>query len=56
MGKITKSQAKRLIKAIRSKAQRLYIGDVSGNSGYDVVTAKDMEAVERLTNKWLKRV
>lgn len=53
MPKITKSQAKRLVRDIQSKASKLYLAH---NPNLRVVNVKDMEAIERLTAKWLKRL
>ena len=51
MAKITKAQQKRLVRDIRSKAQRLFIHP------HDLtVSVADMAAIEKLTAKWLKRI
>ena len=61
MPRLTKPQQKRLVKEILSKTQKLYLYSI--NVGYKetvrqtlLVTTKDMEAIERLTQKWLKRI
>ena len=61
MPRLTKTQQKRLVKEILSKTQKLYLCSI--NVGYKetvrqtlLVTTKDMEAIERLTQKWLKRI
>lgn len=61
MPRLTKTQQKRLVKEILSKTQKLYLYSI--NVGYKetvrqtlLVTTKDMEAIERLTQKWLKRI
>ena len=52
--KPTKAQMKRLIVAIQRKTFSLY------TYGFDekgtIVTSKDIEAIERLTVKWMKRL
>jgi hypothetical protein len=55
MPKMTKTQAKRMVKDILGKTQKLYLSEVGGIKGYTVNT-NDMQAVERLTAKWLKRL
>ena len=51
MAKITKAQQKRLVRDIKSKAQRLFM------TTYPViVNTADMAAIEKLTAKWLKRI
>ena len=61
MPRLTKTQQKRLVKEILSKTQKLYLYSI--NVWYKetvrqtlLVTTKDMEAIERLTQKWLKRI
>ena len=61
MPRLTKTQQKSLVKEILSKPQKLYLYSI--NVGYKetvrqtlLVTTKDMEAIERLTQKWLKRI
>ena len=58
MPRLTKTQAKRLITDILSKTQKLYMstGQTRSLALRTVVNTKDMEAVERLTEKWLKRL
>lgn len=52
MGKLTKTEKKRLITAIEQKTKKLYMQ--SGVSD-QTVTASDMEAIHRLCKKWGKR-
>jgi predicted GH43/DUF377 family glycosyl hydrolase len=57
--KLTKTQKKRLVEDIISKTQKLYMAfsgrGASGPSLY-VVSTKDLEAIEKLTTKWMKRI
>jgi len=53
MSKMTKTQKKRLIQAIYSKTQKLYME--SGVSD-QTVTSKDMDAVFKMCQRWFKRV
>lgn len=55
MGKLTKTQKKRLVNDIMSKTKKLYMSDLKGWELY-VVSTKDLEAIERLTAKWMKRI
>jgi hypothetical protein len=55
--KLTKTQKKRLVQDILSKSMKLYTQPVryqDGSSG--VMSVKDMEAIERLCAKWMKRI
>ena len=57
MAKMTKTQKKRLVQDILSKSMKLYMQPVkyqAGSSG--VMSVKDMEAMERLCSKWMKRI
>ena len=52
MSKLTKAQKKRLVKEILSKSKKLYM--LYDNP--DILSTKDMAAIEKLTSKWLKRI
>lgn len=56
MAKMTKAQKKRMVKDIMKKTQKLYMSD--DNSAYTawVVSIADMSAIEKLCNKWMKRI
>ena len=54
MGRLTKTQKKRLVREIQSKAKKLYM--VRYDAFVDIVNTKDMEAIEKLCNKWMKRI
>ena len=58
MAKMTKTQVRRMINDIESKAKKLFIGKRSDGVQRQgiVVTTKDMEAIEKLCKKWLKRI
>lgn len=57
MGKLTKTQQKRLVKDIYKKTQKLWVQTLKDyDKGSNIVTVKDMEAIERLTTKWMKRI
>jgi len=53
MAKMTKTQARRLVKEIENKTKKLFI---QGHSASTLVrvTVKDMETVKRLCDKWNK--
>jgi len=50
MSKMTKAQKKRMVREILAKSKKLY-GLYDG-----ILSTKDMEAIERLCAKWLKRI
>lgn len=55
MPKLTKTQQKRLVKEVMAKSKKLFVyAKMRAESG--VVSVKDMEAIERITAKWLKRI
>lgn len=54
MAKMTKAQKKRMVKDIMKKTQKLYMSD-SANIKF-IVSTKDMDAIERLCNKWMNRI
>ena len=55
MGKMTKAQAKRLVKSIEAKTQKLFLW-YDTSTGKSIVNATDMIAIEKLRDKWLKRI
>lgn len=55
MAKMTKTQAKRLIKEIENKTKKLFIQGSSASTLVRV-TVKDMEAVKKLCDKWTKDI
>jgi len=56
MAKMTKTQKKRLISEIEKKSKKLYMGDgITFSQGY-IVSTRDMEAIEKLCAKWMKRI
>lgn len=54
MARLTKTQKKRLVKEIESKAKKLYM--VPTLDIVKVVNTKDMEAIEKLCAKFMKRI
>jgi hypothetical protein len=56
MGKLTKTQQKRLVDDILSKTQKLWLEASKSRHIGMIVSIKDMEAIERLTAKWMKRI
>jgi hypothetical protein len=54
MAKLTKAQQKRLVNEILNKSKKLYM--VKRKDYQNIVPSKDMDAIERLCNKWLKRI
>ena len=57
MTRITKTQAKRLINDIESKARKLFNSPRAGKGGFPVTcTIKDMEAIQRMCDRWMKRL
>ena len=57
MAKMTKTQKKRMVKDILNKAKKLYMIDVVGPyRGVEILDTKDMVAVEKMCNKWMKRI
>lgn len=58
MPKMTKSEAKRLVLAIESKAKKLYLRShpASSASYLNVVTTQDLAAIEKMCAKWMKRI
>tara|TARA_Y100000310_G_scaffold310552_1_gene355922 strand:- start:53 stop:214 length:162 start_codon:yes stop_codon:yes gene_type:complete len=52
MSKLTKAQKKRLVKEIISKSKKLYMADFNPA----ILTVRDLDAIEKLTSKWLKRI
>tara|TARA_Y100001973_G_C5201792_1_gene338376 strand:- start:3660 stop:3842 length:183 start_codon:yes stop_codon:yes gene_type:complete len=59
MAKMTKAQAKRMVRDIESKAKKLFVNErtkgMSGNMA-GVVSVQDMAAIEKLCSKWMKRI
>ena len=58
MAKLTKAQKKRLVSEIMRKTSKLDFdshGDWGPKGGH-IINTKDLEAVERLTDKWMKRI
>ena len=54
---MTKTQKKRMVKDILNKAKKLYMIDVVGPyRGVEILDTKDMVAVEKMCNKWMKRI
>ena len=58
MAKMTKAQQKRMVRDIMVKAQKLFMaGSYRANWPKPAaVSAADMQAIEKLTTKWLKRL
>jgi hypothetical protein len=58
MPKMTKAQQKRMVKDILKKTKKLYMSEVRNmGSAYSIiVNNKDVEAVERMCSKWMKRI
>jgi len=55
--KLTKGQQKRLVQSIRDKTVKLFTEVNLGHSALPlVVSFKDMEAIEKLCSKWMKRI
>ena len=59
MAKMTKTQAKRLVKDIEAKTKKLFVNErstgIAGNVA-GIVSVQDMAAIEKLCSKWLKRI
>jgi len=55
MAKMTKAQAKRLVRDIESKTRKLYFQSTN-TSMNDVVSIPDIVAIEKLCKKWMKRI
>jgi len=53
--KPTKAQMKRLINAIKSKSFALWQYGATGRTA-NIVSTKDIQAIESLTMKWMKRL
>ena len=57
MAKMTKAQKKRMVQEIRKKSQKLYTQSwLPGVTTGAVVSTKDMEAIERMCARWMKRI
>jgi hypothetical protein len=54
--KLSKSEARRLILAVKSKTQKLWLSPTQLKPLAGVVSTADMAAIEKLTSKWLKRL
>jgi len=52
MSKLTKAQTKRLCRDIRQKTKKLFMDP----SGRHIVSVADMQAIDKLSAKWLKRI
>ncbi len=56
MPRMSKTQKKRMITDILRKTNKLYM-DWYGSGQVDyIVSTKDMEAIDKLCKKWMKRV
>lgn len=58
MAKMTKAQAKRMVRDIEAKTKKLYTmnwGSKNVTSNV-IVSTPDMAAIEKLTAKWMKRI
>ena len=56
MARMTKAQKKRKVRDIVQKTRSLYNSWAgSGNVDY-IISTRDMEAIEKLTRKWFKRI
>jgi len=55
MAKMTKAQAKRMVRDIEKKTKKLFLIQTSARFVHPVSTA-DMQAIEKLCSKWLKRI
>jgi len=53
MAKITKAQAKRLVRDIEAKTKKLFVNE---GTVYHTVSVHDMAAIEKLCAKWMKRI
>ena len=60
MSRMTKAQQKRMVRDINSKAKKLYGTGLraakAGRFNESILSVKDMEAIEKLTSKWLERI
>jgi hypothetical protein len=54
MAKLTKTQRKRLVSEIQKKTKKLYMSPDFAHQV--IVSTKDMEAIDRLCAKWMKRL
>jgi len=55
MAKMTKAQKKRMVRDIESKAKKLFM-DASPPYTSAILTVADVQAIEKLCSKWLKRI
>jgi len=56
MAKMTKAQAKRMLKSILSKSQKLCFANI-GQSGYfGAMSTKDLLTIEKIVSKELKKL
>lgn len=58
MARLTKTQQKRLVDGVMSKATKLYMyshSDMAGHPNH-IIDTKDMIAIEKLCSKWFKRI
>ena len=55
MAKLTKTQAKRLVRDIESKAKKLYTHSTPSAIRHPLST-KDMQTIEKLCSSWLKKI
>ena len=55
MAKMTKAQKKRMVVDIESKAKKLWLTSDPKTGGL-FMSVKDMETIEKLCKKWLKRI
>ena len=57
MAKLTKTQKKRLVSEIQKKTKKFYLDQATWvATGVNMVSTKDMEAIDRLCAKWMKRI
>jgi tRNA(Arg) A34 adenosine deaminase TadA len=56
MAKMTKTQKKRMISEIQKKSKKLYMDAAEYPFNAVIVSTKDMEAIEKLCAKWMKRI
>ena len=56
MARLTKTQKKRMVKEIESKAKKLYMFGFYGIRNESIVDVKDMAAIEKLCKKFMNRI
>jgi hypothetical protein len=60
MAKMTKVQAKRMVRDIEAKCKKLYFTQKSSRSRtfstVGIISIQDMDKIEKMCSKWMKRI